>query len=490
MFNLLKNKISNFVGKLVGREEEKKPQEEQKIQPKEEEAIAQKITQEEIAPAKEKHSEKAREDKKIEAPAQEKGYAAEKIIPAREKKIEETVFEKKIEKAHEKKTSAETSEQKKKIHIHAQEQVEAKKTVFVNEEKQEIATDAYDKKISERKPIAHAPKPAKKHEIEIGEELDTQQAKELERLEKRALSQKEPQMKAKVGITKTITGFFSPTITIERTDVADLLEDLEISLLESDVAYEVSLEVVSRLEKKLIGMKVQKSKMHEEIAGTIKQVLIDIMTSAKAIDFDSKVSMAKKPAKILFVGPNGAGKTTTIAKIANRLKSANLSVVLAASDTFRAAAIEQLGEHANRLDVPIIKSEYGSDPTSVAFDAIKYANAHDIDVVLIDSAGRQDTNTNLIDEMKKMNRVIKPDLKIYIGESIGGNAIIEQIKGFHDAIGIDGAILTKLDCDAKGGTAISLSYATGVPILFIGIGQKYSDIKIFDAYELANQMLA
>jgi fused signal recognition particle receptor len=166
-----------------------------------------------------------------------------------------------------------------------------------------------------------------------------------------------------------------------------------------------------------------------------------------------------------------------------------MTVVFSASDTFRAAAIEQAEVHATRLGITIIKSNYGADPASVAFDAINYARSHNIDAVLIDSAGRQDTNANLLDELKKMNRVAKPDIKIYIGESIGGNSIIEQIRAFNEAIGLDGAILTKIDCDAKGGTAISVSRSTGIPVLYLGIGQGYADLVPFDPHKIAQEIM-
>ncbi|PIT84017.1 signal recognition particle-docking protein FtsY [Candidatus Micrarchaeota archaeon CG10_big_fil_rev_8_21_14_0_10_45_29] len=296
-------------------------------------------------------------------------------------------------------------------------------------------------------------------------------------------------MKAKVGIGKSVGSIFSPTITIEEADVKQMLDELELSLLESDVAYDVSLEVCERLGKKLSGLKVKKNRVQEEIGESVEKVLVDIMSPVGGFDFYEKVGGLKRPVKILLVGPNGAGKTTTIAKLAHGLKEREMSCVLAAGDTFRAAAIEQLQEHGRRLGIEVIKSKYGADPASVAYDAIKHAHSNKVDVVLIDSAGRQDTNANLIDEMKKINRVVSPDLKIYIGESIGGSALIEQIKGFHEAIGIDGAILTKVDCDAKGGTAISLSYSTGVPILFLGVGQKYEDLKKFDAQEVARQII-
>jgi len=179
-----------------------------------------------------------------------------------------------------------------------------------------------------------------------------------------------------------------------------------------------------------------------------------------------------------------------MAKMAHMLMQANLTCVFSASDTFRAAAIEQTEVHAGRLGVKVVKSKYGADPASVAFDAVNFARTHNIDVVLIDSAGRQDTNANLLDELKKINRVAKPDIKIYIGESIGGNALIDQVRAFDGAIGMDGAILTKVDCDAKGGTALSLTKSTGIPVLYMGVGQAYADIVPFEPEKIAQEIMS
>lgn len=172
--------------------------------------------------------------------------------------------------------------------------------------------------------------------------------------------------------------------------------------------------------------------------------------------------------------------TTSIAKIAHFLKKSNLKVVLAAADTFRAASIEQLSEHAEKLKVPIIKHDYNADPAAVGFDAIKYAKNHKIDVVLIDTAGRMHTKANLLEEMKKIERVTKPDLKIFVAESIAGNDATEQAKTFNEAIEIDGTILSKVDVDEKGGTIISVSHATGKPIFYLGIGQELDDLELFN----------
>ena len=201
------------------------------------------------------------------------------------------------------------------------------------------------------------------------------------------------------------------------------------------------------------------------------------------------LDIKKKPLKILFLGPNGAGKTTSIAKLANYFMKNDKTVILAAGDTFRAAAIDQIEEHAKKLGVKLIKHNYGSDPTAVAFDAVKAAEAKGIDVVLIDSAGRQDTNKNLLDELKKMQRVIKPDLKLYVGEAYTGQALLQQATEFNNKIGIDGFILTKIDTDVKGGTAISLLYTLKKPIVFVGTGQRYEDLLEFKPEFIIDRIL-
>ena len=182
----------------------------------------------------------------------------------------------------------------------------------------------------------------------------------------------------------------------------------------------------------------------------------------------------------MFVGVNGTGKTTAIARIVHRLKGMNKSSVIAASDTFRAGAIEQLEKHAARLGVKLIKHKAGSDPAAIAYDAVEHAKARKKDVVLIDTAGRMQTNINLMDEMKKIKRVAKPDMIIFVGDSLAGNDAIDQAIKFNEAVEIDAAILTKIDADAKGGAALSIAHAVGKPILFVGIGQDYEDLVPFD----------
>ncbi len=258
----------------------------------------------------------------------------------------------------------------------------------------------------------------------------------------------------------------------------ELFWELEVALMENNVALEVVDKIKGDLKAVLVNKKIQRGKSLEIIRKTLQHSIDDLFNVP---NFDLvRAVRVKKPYIISFVGINGSGKTTTIAKIAYMLKINNISCVIAASDTFRAAAIQQLEEHAQKVGVKLIKHDYGADPAAVAFDAIKYAQAKGIDCVLIDTAGRLHSNTNLMDEMKKIIRVAKPELKIFIGEAITGNDCIEQAKQFNKAIGIDGIILCKADVDEKGGAAISVSYVTGKPILYLGTGQKYTDLLKFD----------
>ncbi len=191
---------------------------------------------------------------------------------------------------------------------------------------------------------------------------------------------------------------------------------------------------------------------------------------------------------MVFVGVNGCGKTTTIAKLAKQLKDKGVSSVMAASDTFRAAAIHQLEEHANAVGVKLIKQDYGSDPAAVAFDAVRHAEAKNIDVVLIDTSGRMHSKANLMEEMAKIVRVAKPDLKVFVGEATTGNDAVEQAKRFNEVIEFDGIVLAKADIDEKGGAAISISYVTGKPILALGTGQGYDDLVAFDVAKVIKSL--
>ncbi len=249
-------------------------------------------------------------------------------------------------------------------------------------------------------------------------------------------------------------------------------------MLENNVAVEVIEKIKSDLSEELVDNPIPRNKIDKIVTETLKKSISELFEDGK-VDMLSEIEK-KKPFVICFIGINGSGKTTTIAKVANLLQKKGKSVVLAASDTFRAAAIDQLTFHSEKLGVKIIKHGYGDDAAAVAFDAIKHAEAKGRDVVLIDTAGRMHSNKNLLDELKKVIRVAKPDMKIFIGESITGNDCIEQAKEFNSSVGIDSIILSKADIDEKGGAAVSVSYVTKKPIIYIGTGQEYDDLEPFD----------
>lgn len=288
------------------------------------------------------------------------------------------------------------------------------------------------------------------------------------------------ELKAKVSLGTRLAGFVLRKIKISESDVSGFLFELELALLESDVEQDAALEIISNLKKELVGKELSAGQeVSVFLKGEIRKSLATVMDSAGRMDFFSEV-LKHKPFVVLFLGPNGAGKTTTISKLAYLLAERGKKTILSASDTFRAASIEQLEEHGKRIGARVVKHSYGSDPAAVAFDAINSAKAHGIDVVFIDSAGRQETNKNLMGELKKIARVAKPDLKIYVGESYAGQNLLFQAEEFDKELGIDAFILTKADADAKGGTAISLLYRLKKPIAFIGTGQGYNDLIEFE----------
>ncbi|MCA9478525.1 MAG: signal recognition particle-docking protein FtsY, partial [Nanoarchaeota archaeon] len=266
----------------------------------------------------------------------------------------------------------------------------------------------------------------------------------------------------------------------------ELFWDFELALLENNVALEVIEKVKDDLHQQLTQENVSRKGVDQVILETLKRSLEEVLT-VDTFDLFEKIK-TKKPYVITLIGVNGSGKTTTLAKIIHLLQKKGLSVVVAASDTFRAAAIQQLEEHTNKLGVKLIKHDYNADPSAVAFDAISHAKAKDLDVVLIDTAGRLQSNSNLMDELKKLIRVNKPDMNIFIGESVTGNDCVEQAMAFNDAVGIDGIVLSKADIDEKGGAALSVSYVTKKPILFLGTGQTYDDLKPFSREEVLENL--
>ncbi|MDE1829504.1 MAG: signal recognition particle-docking protein FtsY [Thaumarchaeota archaeon] len=270
---------------------------------------------------------------------------------------------------------------------------------------------------------------------------------------------------------------------LKEKDIDEILFELEIALLESDVATEVTDMIKSDLKKQLIGTTVQKDKIDEFVKQSLRQSISNMFDSTPKIDILSNIQKKKEKGEtyiISFMGINGTGKTTTIAKFANLLRENKFSSVIAAADTYRAGAIEQITEHGKRLNIRVIAQNYGSDPAAVSRDAVLYAKSHKIDCVLIDTAGRMQTSKNLMDQISKINKVVNPDLKIFVGDSLAGNDTVSQAREFHNYTKFDGAILTKSDADARGGAAISIVKITSTPILYLGVGQEYKDLKPFD----------
>ncbi len=266
---------------------------------------------------------------------------------------------------------------------------------------------------------------------------------------------------------------------LKEKDIDDILFQLELSLLESDVAIEVIDSIKSDLKQKLIGSKVNKNEIENFVKNSLIQNISNLFDASGSINIMQNIQAKKdspEPYIILFVGINGTGKTTTLAKIAHLLQKSKFSVVVAAADTFRAGAIEQLKEHTNRLNLKLIAQNYGSDPAAVARDAVLYAKSHKIDCVLVDTAGRMQTSKNLMDQILKINNVIKPDMKIFVGDSLAGNDTVSQAREFYKYTKFDGSILTKSDADARGGAALSIVKTTLTPIMYLGTGQEYDDL--------------
>ena len=270
---------------------------------------------------------------------------------------------------------------------------------------------------------------------------------------------------------------------LKEKDIDEILSQLEISLLESDVATEVIDNIKSDLKEKLIGVKVDKKEIEDFVRKSLVESISNMFDKAGSFDLVSNIKLKTDPQDpflILLVGINGTGKTTTIAKIANLLQKNKISVVVAASDTFRAGAIEQLRGHTDKLNLKLVAQNYGSDPAAVAHDALLYAKSHKVDCVLIDSAGRMQTNKNLMEQIAKISKVVSPDLKIFVGDSLAGNDTVSQAREFYKHTNFDGAVLTKSDADSRGGAALSIVAVTKKPVVYIGTGQGYDDLELFN----------
>ncbi|MBR9699177.1 signal recognition particle-docking protein FtsY [Candidatus Woesearchaeota archaeon] len=452
-------------------EQEKKEAEQKAIEAErkaeEERIIVEKAEQEKKAAEKqtEEAERKAAEAKKTAEEAKKAEEKAKKIAEEERDSEEKAEAEKQVEEARLAKEQAE--EEKKEAERKAE---EAKRAAEKAKESERLASEKAEKERREAEESQKAAEEEAKKEEERAAEKARQETKEAE--PKKGFFAK---IKEKV-ITKKIS----------ENKFNEMFWDLEVALLENNVAVQVIEKIKEDLKKDIVDTPIRRNKIEQTIILSLTDSIKNILTFDK-IDLIKK-SEEKKPYVIAFVGINGSGKTTTIAKMTQMFLDADKKVVLAAADTFRAAAIDQLQIHADKLGVKMIKHDYGSDPAAVAFDAIKYAKSKDTDVVLIDTAGRLHSNINLVDEMKKIIRVADPDMKIFVGESITGNDCVEQAERFNEAIEIDGIILAKADIDEKGGAALSISYVTQKPILYLGTGQEYSDIKPFDKDEIMKSL--
>jgi len=437
MFKFLKEKLKGAVSQISdkieeeGTDESDSPQEEVEIVEEEKKGFFGKI--------KDKFSKKE-----------------EKLEEISEEKLEEVP----IEKPEEEKEIADESQtqEKEKAEKSIQEKINKKETPSIQE-------------LAERK------QKIKKEEEVVEEEIKEEPEEEID---------EEPELEEELDeIKEEKKGLFSSikekitTKRINEKQFDEIFWNLEIVLLENNIAVEVIDKIKKDLKLNLVDQPIKRGQTHDVILNSLKDTITNLFEVVEGYDFIDKVK-EKKPFVMCFVGINGSGKTTTIAKFVKLFQDKGLSCVLAAADTFRAAAIDQLQKHADKLDVKMIKHDYGSDAAAVAFDAVKHAQAKGIDVVLIDTAGRMHSNVNLMEEIEKLVRVANPDFKIFVGEAITGNDCTEQAKKFNESIGIDGIVLSKADIDEKGGAAISVSYVTGKPILYIGTGQEYSDLSKFD----------
>jgi len=483
MFKFLKDKLKNAVSKFSKNVEEEaedieeaveEVKEEPKPEPVEEPEVKEEPEVTEPEPIKEEPEVTEPEPVKEEPEVKEESKAEEEIERIEEQldKVEEEIKaeEKVIEEAEE-----EIAKDKKVVEK-VEPVIEEEPVV---EEEPEVEEKPEPEPVVEEPKVKEEPKPEPKEKKGFLKKLFSKKEEEPEVKEEPKVEEPKP---APQEEKKGFLGKIGQKITskkLSKDKFESLFFELEVALMENNVAVEIIDKIKTDLESKIVDKPISRSKITETILESLKDSIKEALDFEK-LDLEKKIK-DKKPYVICFVGVNGSGKTTSIAKVATMLKNKGLSVVLAAGDTFRAAAIDQLQLHADKIDVKIIKHDYGADAAAVAFDAIEHAKSKAKDVVLIDTAGRLHSNSNLMDELKKIIKVAKPDLTIFVGESITGNDCVTQAKLFDEAVGVDGIILTKADVDEKGGAAVSVSYVTKKPIIYIGTGQEYTDLTEFDA---------
>ena len=298
-----------------------------------------------------------------------------------------------------------------------------------------------------------------------------------------------PPAKAEPGLAERVKILVTDgELVLTERQIQAPLQELEMILLENDVALPVTDEILRRVQKELVGK-------HRGIGVSPESVIVSALRGAivqvlgEGFDLAGYVRDHPKPVKILFTGVNGTGKTTTVAKVGSYLKELGFSVVIGSGDTYRAGAIEQIGTHAERLGIKIIQHKAGGDPSAVLFDAVEYASAHKMDVVLADSAGRFHNRVNLMNQLEKMKRVMQPDLVVYVDEAVAGNDAVVRAEEFEKLVGTDAVILTKADMDMRGGAAISIAHTVGKPIMFLGTGQGYDDLMPFSPDAVVDELL-
>ena len=428
MFGLLKKKLSNFSDKLKGKIENQTPLE---VETKEQLVLE--------------------EPKKIDQQEKQVDQTPKKNIQPLNVKEKKSIIDEIKKEVHEEELAIE------------KEKIEESKTIEEISDEAEILEQELEIEVEKKE--------------EVHKEL-TKEMEERQNIEVKHASEDKRELKSHVGTTGKLKGLFSGKVEIKEKDIEDLIWELELSLLESDVEQDTAKEIIEQIKKRLIGEKISMKNLDGFLKTQIKEILTEMMTT-DTLDILEEIKKGEKPYIIMMLGPNGAGKTTHIAKLTHYFQKHNLSCVLAAADTFRSGAIDQLQEHADKLGVKLVKQQYGADPAAVAYDALTSAKANKFDVILIDTAGRQETNKNLMEELKKIERVVSPNLKIYVGESYTGQGLLTMAKDFDEAVGIDGFILTKIDADAKGGTTISLLYQLKKPIFYVGTGQGYDDLEKF-----------
>jgi fused signal recognition particle receptor len=277
-------------------------------------------------------------------------------------------------------------------------------------------------------------------------------------------------------------------LIVSEKNIADALDELEMTLLESDVALPVTDAIIANVRAELVGK-------HRKIGESVDALVVSALKNAllkvlgNGFDLIGYITTHEHPVKILFTGVNGTGKTTTVAKIGAYLKKQGYTVVIGAGDTYRAGAIEQIAVHAERLGIKVIQHQEGADPSAVLFDSVQYATSHKIDVVLADTAGRFHNKSNLMNQLEKIRRVMKPDLIVYVDEAVAGNDAVIRAAEFDRTVGADAVVLTKADMDSRGGAAISIAHTIGKPLMFLGVGQAYDDIIPFEPAQIVDELL-